>query len=62
MTAPLIARIRARISRENARPSAVAVIGPIWNRTVVPPGKKNRLMSSAEIAIGSASSTVSRAS
>ena len=39
----------------------MAVIGPIWNRTVVPPGKKNRLTRSADIAIGRASSTVSRA-
>ena len=62
MTAPLIARMRARISIAKARPSAVAVIGPTANSTVVPPGKKKTLTSSADSAIGSDSSSVSRAS
>ena len=52
MIAPEIARIRARISIAKARPSAVAVIGPSWKRTVWPPGKKKRLTSRTLIAIG----------
>ncbi len=47
-----MAMIRRRISIANANPSAVAVIGPRRTRTWCPPGKKNRLISSAEMAMG----------
>jgi hypothetical protein len=52
--APPIARIRARISRAKASPSAVAVIGPSSNRTVLPAGKKKRLTRKALAASGRA--------